>query len=172
LIGLNPETMGRINRGDRRLSLETYERFQDDNAAANDYLIELAIDRLKGKSISNLFRSKFILIWSSHDQLFQISLNGSNDQEIVEIMSRADAMINILITIFVGVHLIVSFITRPPAAVFTMQLFILGFAIWSLFLEAQNRYAIITIPFVILLASLGLNQLMSLVRRDKHITSM
>jgi hypothetical protein len=40
-----------------------------------------------------------------------------------------------------------------------MQLFILGFAIWSLILEAQNRYAIITYPYQILLGALGMQQL-------------
>jgi hypothetical protein len=40
-----------------------------------------------------------------------------------------------------------------------MQLFVLGFAIWSLILEAQNRYAIITYPYQILLGSLGMQEL-------------
>ena len=35
-----------------------------------------------------------------------------------------------------------------------MQLFLLGFAIWQLILEVQNRYGIITFPYLILLGSL------------------
>ena len=49
-----------------------------------------------------------------------------------------------------------------------MQLFLLGFAIWQLILEVQNRYGIITFPYLILLGSLGMNDLMLIrnVKRD------
>lgn len=164
LIGMNPETQGRINLEDRGISLEAYERFKDNNAAANDYLIQLAIDRLRGKSMWDLFRSKFILIWSNHEQLFQISLNGSNDQELVEAMSNMENVISLLITLFIGVNIYASLIKRSNEGVFAMQLFVLGFAIWALILEVQNRYAIITFPFFILLGSMGMNDLVFLVR--------
>jgi hypothetical protein len=49
-----------------------------------------------------------------------------------------------------------------------MQLFILGFAIWSLILEAQNRYTLVTFPYQVLLGSLGLNEIVMFVRSFKR----
>jgi hypothetical protein len=40
--------------------------------------------------------------------------------------------------------------------VFAMQLFILGSTLGLLILEVQNRYTIITFPYMILLGSLGM----------------
>lgn len=161
LLGLNPEHKGVINNADREIAFDAYERFGDDNAAANIYLVQLALDRLRGASLLDLFQSKFSLIWSNHWQLFQISLNGSNDHEVVGVLSEIDSLIYLLVTVLIGVNIYASFVNRPHPAVFVMQLFILGFAIWSLILEAQNRYAIITFPYQIILAALGLNWLAS-----------
>jgi 4-amino-4-deoxy-L-arabinose transferase-like glycosyltransferase len=171
LIGMNPETQGRISLEDRGIAFEAYERFKDDNAAANDYLIQLTMDRLKGEPILEIFRSKFLLIWSNHEQLFQISLNGSNDVEVVEVMSHMESIIYLMITVFTGANICSSFMKRTHPAVFTMQLFVLGFAIWVLILEAQNRYAIITFPFLILLGSSGLNDMMTFIRKLRQPSS-
>jgi hypothetical protein len=168
LVGMNSASQGRINLEDRRIALEAYERFKDDNFAANNYLIQLAVDRLKGESVLNLFRSKFILIWSNHEQLFQISLNGSNDQEAVKVMSDMDSLIYLLVTIFVGINVFSSFLRRTQPEVLVMQLFILGFAIWALVLEAQNRYVIITLPYLMLLGSMGVKDLMDFIGRIKN----
>ncbi|MDQ2691250.1 MAG: glycosyltransferase family 39 protein, partial [Chloroflexota bacterium] len=159
LLGLNPEHKGVINNADREIAFDAYERFGEDNTAANIYLVQLALERLRGESVLELFQSKLSLIWSNHGQLFQISLNGSNDHEVVGVLSEIDSLIYLLITVFIGVNIYASFVNRPHPAVFAMQLFILGFAIWSLILEAQNRYAIITFPYQIILAALGLNSL-------------
>lgn len=167
LLGLNPEHKGVINNEDREIAFDAYERFGDDNTAANIYLVRLALDRLKGASLLDLFQSKFGLIWSNHGQLFQISLNGSNDHEVVAVLSEIDSLIYLLVTILIGVNIYASFVNRPPPAVFAMQLFILGFAIWSLILEAQNRYAIITFPYQIILAALGLNSLAPLLNSQR-----
>jgi len=167
LLGLNAKEKGTINNPDRAIAFEAYKRFGDDNAGANRYLIQLAIDRLKGESVLDLFRSKFNLIWSNHGQIFQISLNGSNDQETVKVLSEIDSFIYLLITIFVGANIISSFLNRSEPAVFAMQLFILGFAIWALILEAQNRYGLITFPFQILIGSLGMKDIAELALRFK-----
>ncbi len=159
LLGLNPVHKGVINNEDRAIAFEVYQRFGDDNTAANLYLVRMAIDRLKGQSVLALFRSKFELLWSYHWQLFQISLNGSNDHEVVRLMSDIDSFIYLLVTIFIGINVFSSFRNRSEPAVFAMQLFILGFAIWSLILEAQNRYTIITFPYQILLGALGMRDL-------------
>ena len=172
LLGLNAKEKGMINNPDRAIAFEAYKRFGDDNAAANRYLIQLAIDRLKGESVLDLFRSKLDLIWSNHWQLFQISLNGSNDQETVGVLSDIDSFIYLLITIFIGANIISSLLNRSEPAVFAMQLFILGFAMWSLILEAQNRYAIITFPFQILIGSLGLKDVAEFVFRFKEPPSV
>ena len=167
LLGLNPEHKGVINNEDREIAFDAYERFGDDKTAANIYLVQLALDRLRGASLLDLFQSKFSLIWSNHWQLFQISLNGSNDHEVVGVLSEIDSLIYLLVTVLIGVNIYASFVNRPHPAVFVMQLFILGFAIWSLILEAQNRYAIITFPYQMLLAALGLSSLPRFISRRK-----
>ena len=171
LLGLNIEHKGVINNEDRQIAFDVYEQFGDDNTAANLYLVEMALERLKGQPVLELFRSKFSLLWSNHWQLFQISLNGSNDQEVVRVMSDIDSVIYLLITVFIGVNIYTSFINRSHPAVFAMQLFILGFAIWSLLLEVQNRYAISTFPYQILLGTLGLFELAAYLKIPKNAPS-
>ncbi len=168
LLGLNPEHKGVINNEDRGIAFDAYKRFGNDNTAANIYLIRLALERLKGQSVLDLFQSKFNLIWSNHWQLFQISLNGSDDQEVVRLLSNVDSIIYLVITLLIGANIFFSFRNRSQPAVFVMQLFILGFAIWSLILEAQNRYAIITFPYQILLATLGMSDLTAFVLKFKR----
>lgn len=169
LIGLNPDTEGRINLEDRGISFDAYDRFEDDNGAANQYLIQMAIDRLQGHSLWKLFRSKFTLLWANHEQLFQISLNGSDDVQVVEMLSNIESVLTLLIALFIGVNIYSSFVARSHPAVFAMQLFILGFAIWGLILEAQNRYTLITFPFMIVLASLGIREFMNFVKRKQVV---
>ena len=76
LLALSTKDNGTLNLEDGLFALDTYKRFGNDTAAANDYLIKLAIERLKGEPVQSLdlFRSKFMRIWSNHQQLFQISL--------------------------------------------------------------------------------------------------
>lgn len=172
LLGLNAEHKGMINNPDREIAFDAYERFGEDNAAANNYLIRLAVDRLERQPVMDLFRSKFDLIWSNHWQLFQISLNGSNDHEVVRVMSEIDSFLYLIITVFIGANVVTSFIHRPQPAVFVMQLFLLGFAISSLILEAQNRYGIITFPYQILLGSLGMTEIAALLRNRTERASV
>jgi 4-amino-4-deoxy-L-arabinose transferase-like glycosyltransferase len=174
-VGLSTRNNGALNLEDGLFALDTYKRFGEDTTAANDYLIKLAIERLKSEPVDvvlNLFGSKFSRVWSNHQQLFQISLNGSNDQEFVGILSDIDSFIYLIITVFIGVNVHSSFLNRSQPGVFAMQLFLLGFAIWELILEVQNRYGIITFPYLILLGSLGINDLMMLIRNVKRNPSM
>ena len=156
LIGLNPAHEGTINLEDRDTAFAAYDRFKDDNSTANRYLIQLALQRLQGTSLSDLFQSKFIAAWSNHKQLFDMALNGSNDQEIVGVASAIEGLVFLLITAFAAINVYASFIKRSHPAVFAMQLFILGSTLGLLILEVQNRYTIITFPYLILLGSLGM----------------
>jgi hypothetical protein len=168
LIGLNPVSGGEINLEDRDIAFQAYERFKDDNAAANDYLLQLAIQRLQGESIVDLFRSKFSLAWSNHKQLFDMALNGSNDHELVGVLSAMEGLIYLFITAFAGVNVYTSLLRRSHPAVFAMQLFILGSTLGLLILEVQNRYTIITFPYMILLASLGMVDAISFMFRAAY----
>lgn len=174
-VGLSTRNNGALNLEDGLFAMDMYKRFGDDTAAANDYLIRLAIERLKGEpanAVLGLFQSKFARVWSSHQQLFQISLNGSNDQEFVGIMSAIDSFIYLVITVFVGVNIYSSFLNRSQPGVLAMQLFLTGFAIWELILEVQNRYGIITFPYLILLGSLGIHELMMFIRKARRNPSI
>lgn len=158
LVGLNPETAGTINGEDYEIANITYEKFGDDHWSAQRYLIQLALERLKGHSVFNLFRVKFDRMWANQEALFGYSLIGSDDGEMVMLMEYAEVFLYLLITIFVGFHAVKSILRRPHPAVFVMQLFILGFALLLLVVEAQNRYVIVVIPYLLLLAALGLEE--------------
>ena len=164
LIGLNPAEEGRINLEDRDIAFQAYARFEDDNSAANNYLLQLARQRLQGASLVNLFRSKFILAWSNHKQMFDMALNGSNDQELMGVLSAIEGLAFLLITFFTGINVYASFIKRSHPGIFAMQLFILGSALGLLILEVQNRYTIITFPYLILLGSLGMRDMINFLR--------
>jgi hypothetical protein len=156
LVGLNPETTGTINGEDYETANTTYAKFGDDHWSAQKYLIQLALERLKGHSVLNLFWVKFERMWANQDALFGYSLLGSNDQEMVMLMEYVEVFLYLLVTIFVGVHAVKSLLQRPHPAVFVMQLFILGFTLLLLVVEAQNRYVIVVFPYLLLLEALGL----------------
>jgi Dolichyl-phosphate-mannose-protein mannosyltransferase len=158
LVGLNPETEGTINGEDYEIANTTYEKFGDDHWSAQRYLIQLALERLKGHSVLRLFWVKFDRMWANQDALFGYSLIGSDDGEMVLLMEYLEVFLYLLITIFVGFHAVKSIFRRPHPAVFVMQLFILGFALLLLVVEAQNRYVIIVFPYLLLLAAFGLEE--------------
>ena len=163
LIGLNPTEEGQINLEDRDIAFQAYARFEDNNSAANNYLLQLARQRLEGASLVDLFRSKFIQAWSNHKQMFDMALNGSNDQELIGVLSAIEGLVYLIITSFAGINVYASFLKRSHPAVFAMQLFVLGSALGLLILEVQNRYTIITFPYLVLLGSLGMNDAISFI---------
>jgi 4-amino-4-deoxy-L-arabinose transferase-like glycosyltransferase len=155
-VGLNLESNGGVNLEDAKLINETYNRFGNDNFGANQYLIESAFARLGPGQLVQLFKQKFILMWSSHDALFDYSLAGSNDQELVNLLRNIETMLYIIITTFMLFHAFSLIRRKSDSAIFTMQLFIFGFAFLMLFFEVQNRYIISVIPYSILLGVLGM----------------
>jgi hypothetical protein len=161
LVGLNPDTGGGVNLEDAQTVGETYIRFGSDYSAANRYLVEMALNRLEQGEMANLFKEKFILIWSSHEALFDYSLLGSNDQELVYLLGDFEALLYLIITFFILVSSITSIIKQSHPAIFSMQLFILGFAILMLLLEVQNRYVMIVFPYSILLGVMGMKDAFS-----------
>ena len=120
-----------------------------------------AKDRLKQADILHFLKEKFSLIWSNHDALFDYSLNGSNDQEFVNLLRDIEALLYLIITIFILIGVLSSIRLRSNPATFAMQLFILGFAILMMIFEVQNRYVVIVIPFSLLLSVLGMNDIFS-----------
>lgn len=160
--GLNPESRGGVTIDDGRIIGEAYRDFGDDFAAANRYLIEAAFERLEEGDLLKLFVEKFELMWTNHIALFDYALIGSNDQEIVYLMADFEALLFLIITLFILVGAIASFFGQSHPAILTMQLFILGFGILMLLLEAQNRYIIVVIPYSILLGITGLKDAFSL----------
>mgnify|MGYP002640131370 CR=1 FL=1 len=161
LVGLNPNSHGKISLEDSTLIGKTHARFKDDNLGAQLYLAQLAISRLDQEQAINLFKDKFTLVWSSHDALFDYSLIGSNDHELVNLLRDFETLLWLIVTIFILFNTVLSIRKKTHPAIFTMQLFILGFAILLIFMEVQNRYVIVIIPFSLLLAAIGMNQLFS-----------
>jgi 4-amino-4-deoxy-L-arabinose transferase-like glycosyltransferase len=161
LVGLNPKSNGGVTLEDKKLSGEIYTRYGKDYSAANKYLIGLALDRLRQADIPHFLKEKFSLIWSSHDALFDYSLNGSNDQEFVDLLRDIEALLYLVITIFILIGVFSSIRLRTDPSTFAMQLFILGFAILMMIFEVQNRYVVIVIPFSLLLSVLGMNEIFS-----------
>lgn len=171
LVGLNPDTAGGVNLEDAQTIGETYSRFGDNYPAANRYLIEMAFDRLEPGQLAKLLKEKFILIWSSHEALFDYSLLGSNDQELVYLLGDFESLLYLLITIFILMNTITSVLRQSHPEIFPMQLFILGFAILMLVLEVQNRYVLIVFPYSIILGVLGMEDAFSsgIWRFDKKV---
>jgi 4-amino-4-deoxy-L-arabinose transferase-like glycosyltransferase len=167
LVGLNPETYGGVTLEDKKISGETYHYYGNNYSAANQYLIGLALDRLKQADIMLFLKEKFSLIWSSHNALFDYSLIGSNDRELVNLLRDVEALFYLVITIFILINVLSSLRWQSHSATFTMQLFILGFALLMLIFEVQNRYVIIVIPFSILLSVLGMKDVFLLSMKTK-----
>ena len=161
-VGLNPSSNGMTTHKDEVFVRQTYKYFGNDNSGAQKFLIKLAFSRLKNENIIGFFKEKFNLIWSSHDGLFAYSLKGSNDQELVSLLQNIETLLWLIITILMLLNIFLSIHKQSHPAIFAMQLFILGFALLLLFLEVQNRYVTIVIPFSILLGVFGLQDLLSL----------
>jgi len=159
LVGLNPDSRGSVTLEDGITIGETYERYGNDYAAINRYLIQTAFTRLDGEKLANLFIEKFDIMWSSHIELFDYALFGSNDQEIVYLMADFESLLYLALTAFILLGAIKSFRDGAHPAIFTMQLFLLGFAILMLVFEAQNRYIVVVLPYSILLGILGVNDM-------------
>ncbi len=157
-VGLNPESRGGVTLDDARFVGETYQRFGADYAAANRYLIETAFDRLEEGKLTKLLIEKFDLMWSSHIALFDYSLVGSNDQELVYLLADVESLLYLVITLFILFGAISYIFRQSHPGILTMQLFMLGFAILMLVLEVQNRYVIIILPYLILLGALGMKE--------------
>jgi hypothetical protein len=171
LKGLNPDSKGLVTFEDDNTARQTYERFGNDSLGAQKYLINLALSRLDPKKALKLFEEKFTLIWASHDALFDYSLIGSNDQELVNLMRAFETLLYLVITIFIFFQAIVSIRHRSHPAVFVMQLFIFGFAVLLLLTEVQNRYVMIVIPFSILLGVLGMKDAFSKEAKSSSLPS-
>lgn len=169
LKGLNPTSNGIVTVEDDTIARATYERFEDDSSGAQKYLINLALSRLDRRQLIHLFQNKFTLIWSSHNALFDYSLGGSQNQDLVNLFRDAEALLYLAITAFILVDALVSVRWRSHPAIFVMQLFILGFALLLLFMEVQNRYVMIVIPFSMLLGVMGMEETFS--KKSKAMTS-
>lgn len=162
LKGLNPDSKGTITLEDDKLARDTYKIFGNDVSGAQIFLIQYSFSRLEKSEINNLLKEKFILVWSSHDALFDYALAGSNDYDLVNLMRDYETLLFFVINIFMLYHAIKNAIyQRITPATFIMQLFILGFAILLLIVEVQNRYVAIVIPYSILLGVLGMNDAFS-----------
>ena len=165
LVGLNPDSRGKVTLEDGITIGETYQRLGDDYAAINRYLIESAFDRLDGGKFQRLLIEKFDIMWSNHIELFDYALVGSNDQEIVYLMADIESLIYLAITLFILVGAIASILGGSHSAILTMQLFMLGFGMLMLVMEAQNRYSVVVMPYLILLGVIGLKDAFSLKAR-------
>ena len=70
-----------------------------------------------------------------------------------------------MITVLLIISTIRSIIQPPQKQVFMMQLLILGFAIALLITEAQTHYRTVLIPYMVILAALGMKDGIAFVTR-------
>ncbi len=158
LIGLDVKYNGQYNAEDHETTLHAYERFHGDYNSANRYLITFAIKKISQslKQIPDLFATKLALAWKNDDELFYFSIIGSDNQELVDYLKIINQLFLVMVTVLVIFSTIRSFTQPPQKQVLMMQLFILGLALLLLFTEVQARYRIILIPYLAILASLGM----------------
>ncbi|MBT4843717.1 MAG: hypothetical protein HOA53_18375 [Anaerolineae bacterium] len=169
LKGLNPISKGRVTTEDYDIAVNAYARFNGDSFETQKYLVNLAFSRLDKEGSIELFKSKIDLIWASHDALFDYSLIGSNDDELVNLLRDFETLLWVIITVFMFFNVVFAIKENPSPATFTMQLFILGFALLLLFMEVQNRYVAIVIPFSILLSVSGLDTVLKKIKYNENI---
>lgn len=160
LVGLNPDSRGRVTLEDGITIGETYQRYGNDYVAINRSLIQTAFARLDAEKLAKLFIQKFNVMWSNRIELFDYALFGSNDQEIVYLMADFEALLFLALTLFILISAIKSFYWGSHPAIFTMQLFLLGFALLVLLFEAQNRYVVVALPYLVMLGALGVNDVL------------
>lgn len=156
-IGLNPKTGGMFSQEDYAYITANQRTFGNNFTAANRLMVEKALERISTHrdQILQLMLSKFNRVWSNHDQLFEFALNGSNDQELAGYLKILDALLTPMIAIGTMVSICSSFFMRISRGVFSMQLFILGLGLLLLVTEVQNRYHLVLVPVLVILAAHG-----------------
>lgn len=159
LVGLNPVFKGVNNLNDWDIIATARKKFGEDFNGYRQYLIAVALSRVAPAELISIFTEKFTRIWSNHEQLFFFAAYGSNDQELLDLLRNIDIIITWILSLFALIG-VLSFRKNPPfTPKLAISLFILGFTIMTLLLEAQNRYITLLIPYWILLASLGFRQI-------------
>lgn len=167
LTGLNPDSRGNVTIDDGRIIGETYRDYGTDYAGANRYLIAYAFNRLEEGQLGKLLIEKFDLIWANHIALFDYALAGSNDREFVYLLADFESALFLAVTLLILAGAVTAVIRKSHPAILTMQLFLLGFGLLMLVLEAQNRYVTVVLPYSILLGALGLKDAFSWKARDQ-----
>jgi hypothetical protein len=167
LIGTDVRNKGVHNWEDQGIIKDAYDQFPGDFNKANRYLLNLALERiLKYRNqLPGLLKVKFERVWMNDDQQFYFSLIGSDDQELVADLKILNQFFLVMITGLVIISTIRSLIQPPQKQVFMMQLFILGLALLLLVTEAQTRYRTVLIPYLVILAAMGLKDGIAFVTR-------
>lgn len=158
LIGLNPAFKGVNNLNDWDIIAAARKQFGEDFSGYRQYLTSVALSRITPPDLIPIFAEKFARMWSNHEQLFFFVSYGSNDQELLALLRNMDILGTWGVSLFALMGAIFSLARKTPAPLFAMQLFILGFTLITLLLEAQNRYITLVIPYWILLAAVGARQ--------------
>ena len=152
-IGLNVQTDG-TNNGNESLK-KIRDSFGDHYQEANRYLMDLTLARLvqDRARIPSLLVSKFNREWGDHHQLFEFALVGSNDAELAGYLKSIDDLFTPLM--FLGVLISTLALLFKPAnrAILSMHLFVLGVGCLLLITEAQNRYPVVVLPALVILAA-------------------
>jgi 4-amino-4-deoxy-L-arabinose transferase-like glycosyltransferase len=170
LIGTNLKSGGTHNWEDQQIIFDTYRMYSEDYDKASSQLVQLAFERVKENraEIPHLLEIKFKRVWGNNWQLFDASLDGSNDEELVAYLNIIDALLFVSMTFLVGIATIFSILKRSTQEIFMMQLFILGLALVLLILEVQMRYRSVLFPYLMILGTIGMRDGLNtiLVKRD------
>jgi hypothetical protein len=176
LIGLDVKNKGVHNWDDQGIIVTTRERYKGNYSEANRYLLNLVEERLSKNhsQLPGLFETKFQRVWMNDDQLFYFSLIGSDDQEIVNDLIIPNQYFLVMITVLLIISTICSIVQPSQKQLFMMQILILGFAIALLITEAQTHYRTVLIPYMVILAALGMKDGIAFVTRifTKRISKM
>lgn len=167
LIGMDVKHNGAHNWEDHGIINAAYDRFYGNYNTANRYLLDLAFERMSQNrsQLPGLLQVKFERVWKNDDQQFYFSLVGSDDQELVADLKILNQLLLVLITGLVIIYTGHSLIKPPLKQVFMMQLFILGLALLLLVTEAQTRYRTVLIPYLVILAAMGMKDGISILSR-------
>jgi 4-amino-4-deoxy-L-arabinose transferase-like glycosyltransferase len=171
LIGANFDYKGIHNWDDFNIIIDVYDKYGDDFDAANRDLIQLAYQRIIGNfdKVPSLLEAKFSRVWQNDAGMINASSVGSNDAELLDYLGVIDLFYLVTIITLIFIATIFMIFRRSNKIFFMMQLFILGLSIMLLITEAQMHYRSILIPFLVLLAALGMKNLLELKRNAEKM---
>lgn len=163
-VGVNTESKGLWNSSDSELFHELTTKNIDNIQTAHDVLIHKSVERIKNLSIREfliLMVNKFVLMWSTDNEIVSIIEYGQDDSRTVfknikenpnvyRVLSQNYYSINTMLIFIVLVYVLIKFIKyrylKVSDITFLIMIINIGIIILHQIVEVQPRYHFFAIP--------------------------